>query len=342
MIRRTLVSVAILVISLLSAAAQDRVSIGATRIVGNGPLFLAAGNGAFKAEGLDLDLKFYPTPQAIAVALGKGEIDVGVSAFSPELFKLAGRGTVRLIAGQTREKKDVEGNEIVASVPAYSRGLRALEDLPGTSLAFVQLGSPSHYQASLIARLKRFDLKAVLIKPMGSADAVAAAIAAGQADAAVLPSPQARELFAAGAARLLGWCSQFDETQLGGVFATAKIIDTRRAVLEKFVRAYQRGTADYAAALSRIDRQHKRVSDAASQAAAAVIGRILYPNGSAEKIVTLVEDSAYAVDPQAWLDINDVFEQFTWLKAQGFIDSEADVRLVVDPSFIKGHTNLSR
>lgn len=342
MIRRALVSVVILGLSLLSAAAQNRVSVGATRTVGNGPLFLAAGNGAFKAEGIDLDLKFYPTPQAIAAALGKGEIDVGVSSFSPELFKLAGHGSIRLIAGQTREKKDVEGNEVVASVAAYGKGLRSFSDLPGTSLAFVQLGSPSHYQANLIAGVKRFDLKTVLIKPMGSADAVAAAIASGQADAAILPSPQARDLLASGAARLLGWCSQVDETQLGGVFVTAKAIDSRRAALEKFVRAYQRGTADYAGALSRIDRQHKRVSDAASQAAAVVIGRILYPNGSAEKIVTLVEDSAYAVDPQARLDINDISEQFAWLKAQGFLDSQADVRLVVDPSFVKGHTNLSR
>ena len=86
--------------------------------------------------------------------------------------------------------------------------------------------------------------------------------------------------------KLVGWYSEIDEQQLGALFAAAKVLETRRATVEKFLRAYARGAADYAAALTRRDRYGKRVSDAKSQGAAAMIGMmalvyLLYPAISA-------------------------------------------------------------
>ncbi len=309
--------------------------VGALRSVANGALFLATGNGTFKAEGIDLDLKFYPTPDAIAAALVKGEIDLGASSFSPELFKLAGQGQIKLIAAQAREKKDFEGNELVASNGAYANGLRRFEDLRDRSVAVVQFGSPSHYQAFRIAQAKRVDPNGVLIRPMPTADAAAAAVSSGQVDAAILPPLYARDLLVSSEAKLVGWCSEVSETQLGGLFASARMIAGRRAVLEKFVRAYQRGAADYASALMRIDKYRKRTFDKTAEAAAAVIGRAVYPNASGEQLLNLMESSLYAMDAQARLDMDDIAEQFAWFKAQGLLGSDADPRNAVDPSFIR-------
>jgi NitT/TauT family transport system substrate-binding protein len=335
MIRRLLAIAVFLVATLTAASAQDRVAVGAMRSIGNAALFLAVGNGTFKAEGLELDLKFYPTPSAVAAALAKGEIDVGASSFGPELFKLAGQGQIKLIAAQSREKKDFEGNELVASNGAYANGLRRFEDLRDRSIAVVQFGSPAHYQAFRIAQLKRVDTKGVLIRPMATPDAAAAAVSSGQVDAAILPPLYARDLLVSSEAKLIGWCSEVTETQLGGLFATAKIIANRRAVLEKFARAYQRGAADFASALMRIDKYHKRNFDKAAQTAAAVISRAVYPNASGEQAMNLMESSLYAMDPEARLDMNDIAEQFAWFKAQGLLGSEADPRNAVDPSFIR-------
>ncbi|HZP78761.1 MAG TPA: ABC transporter substrate-binding protein [Pseudolabrys sp.] len=333
MIRSAFGAFVLLVATIAGAIAQERVSVGVLRTVTNGPLFLAVTNGAFQAEGINPDIKAYATPAAIADALAKGEIDIGASSFGPELFNLAGRGDIRLIAGQAREEKNFEGNELVASNAAYANGLRKYENLPDHSLGLVQYGSSYHYQVGRIAQLKQFDLGKVVIKAMPSADALADAVVAGRVDAAILPGSVARDLLASGYARLIGWCSDLGETQLGGVFATAKMITARRAVVEKFVRAYQRGASEYAAALLRNNSSHKRVADAKAQAVAEVIGRIVYPKTSVEQAVALVENAAYAMDPQARINVDDIAQQFAWFKAQGLIDSAADARNAVDPSF---------
>jgi len=41
------------------AAAQDKVSVGVLRFVSSGGLFVAYEKGYFKAEGLDVELKFF-------------------------------------------------------------------------------------------------------------------------------------------------------------------------------------------------------------------------------------------------------------------------------------------
>ena len=79
-------------------------------------------------------------------------------------------------------------------------------------------------------------------------------------------------------AKLVGWYSDLDEQQLGALFVSRKMIETRRDVVEKFMRAYRRGAADYTTALLRKDRSNKRVSDTKSREAATVIARYVYPD----------------------------------------------------------------
>jgi len=48
--------------TMTGAGAQERVSVGTVRSIDNGALLLAAAQGAFKAEGLDTEVKFYASP----------------------------------------------------------------------------------------------------------------------------------------------------------------------------------------------------------------------------------------------------------------------------------------
>src|SRR5215475_9664368 len=86
---------------------------------------------------------------------------------------------------------------------------------------------------------------------MQTIDAIARAVGTSQVDAAIMPAPYARELLASNQAKLIGWYSELDEQQLGALFVSRRMLETRRSVVEKFVRAYRRGAADYAAALMR-------------------------------------------------------------------------------------------
>lgn len=333
MIPRGLIHFSIIIGLLALASAQERVTVGTLRQAASGALFLAAAQGYFKAEGLDVEMTAYPSEQAVVEALSLGATDFGVTAFGAAAFNLAAKGAIKAIAAQVREKRDYEGNELIASNAAYAKGLRKPENIAGKSFAISELGSSFHYQLGQIALAKRFDLASVTLKPMQSLDAMARAVAIGAADAAILPPQYARELLTANQAKLIVWYSELDEQQLGALFASAKTIAMRRAVVEKFLRAYRRGAGDYAAALLRRDRYAKRISDAKSQSAAAAIARYVYPGQSASAAAT-VEAGVYFMDSQARLDAADIARQVEWYKAQGLVDRSVDARAVMDLSFI--------
>lgn len=330
MIRCLIATIPVIAALLAPAAAQERVTVGTQRLATSGALFIAATNGYFKAEGLDVEMTAYTSPQLVVEALAGGSTDFAVAAFTGAAFNLAGKGAIKAIAAQVREKRDYEGNEIVASNAAYAKGLQKPADLADHSFAIGELGSPYHYQLGQIARFKRFDIASVLLKPGSSLDVMARQVATGEADATILPAQYARELLTANQAKLVAWLSEIDEPQVGALFASAKTL-AKRETVEKFLRAYRKGAADYASALMRNDKYSKRVTDAKSKAAAAAIARYVYPN-RADGAAT-VEASVYYMDPQAKLDSGDLERQVEWYKAQGLIDSTVNVRSVMDLSF---------
>jgi NitT/TauT family transport system substrate-binding protein len=316
------------------AAAQERVLVGTQRLAENGALFLAAAQGYFKAEGIDLGMTAYESDQAVAETLAAGTTDFGLAGFTPAAFNAGGKGLIKAIAAQVREKRYYEGSALVASNFGFAKGLRTFADVTNKSVAISALGSASHYQLEQIARIKQIDVNRISVKPMSTLDAIARAVGTNQVDAAILPARYARELLAANHAKLVGWYSELDEQQLGALFVSGKMIATRRSVVEKFVRAYRRGVADYSAALLRKDIHSKRTSDMKSHEAATTIARYVYPDRG-ESGAAAVEASAYFIELQAQLDLADLERQVAWHKARGRLDKNVTAREVVDLSFIK-------
>lgn len=333
MIRLT-VAIFIFISNLSFAAdAQERIVIGTQRLSENGALFLAAAEGYFKAEGIDLAMTAYDSDKVVADMLASGATDFGLARFTPAAFDAAGKGLIRAIAAQAREKRDYEGSQIIASSIGFQKGLRKFDNLADKTVAIDALGSTAHYQLLQIARIKHVDPARITVKALGTLDAIARAVGTDQVDAAIMPSLYARELLMANQAKFLGWYSELDEQQLGALFVSKKMLETRRAAVEKFVQACRRGAADYAAALLRKDRSSKRISDIKSKEAATTIARYVYPDrGDAAATVEL---GAYYIDPQARLDVADVARQIAWYKSQGLIDKAVDARTVVDASFVK-------
>ncbi|HEY6831998.1 MAG TPA: ABC transporter substrate-binding protein [Pseudolabrys sp.] len=334
MVLRALAIISLIAAHSVAASAQERVTVGTMRLTANGALFLAAAQGYFKAEGLDVQLTAYQSEKEVADALAAGATEFGVASFTPAAFNYAGRGLIKIIAAQVREKTDSEGNEIVVSDAAFARGVRKFEDLAKTSVAITQLGSQFHYQLGQIARVKQFDFASMTLKPMQTYDAMARAVGTGQADVAILPGPYARELLVAAPVKLIGWYSQIDQQQLGALFASATAIETKRAVVEKFVRAYQRGAADYWT-MVRVDLHGKRFANAKTREMATIIARYVYPGQPIGSAAATVEAGAYYMDPQARLEFADIERQVEWYKAQGLIDRTVDAKEIVDESFVK-------
>ena len=315
------------------ASALEKLTVATQPLAANGALFLAVERGYFKAEGLDVELRSYPDARTIVEAVAAGTNDFGLTDLTPAAFNLAGLGAIKIIAAQVREKRDYEGNEIIASNAAYAKGLTKFADLANKVVALKSVGTAFHYQLGRIALANHFDLAGLTLKSIYSYDDIASAIVKGEIDAAILPAQYARELLVASQAKLIGWCSQVDEPQLGALFTATKTIASRRATVEKFVRAYARGAADYAAALLRHDRYGKRVSDSVSSQAARTIAAYVYPGRAAG--IGLIEANAYYMDAHARIDEADIARQIEWYQAQGLVNKDVDAQAIVDLSFQK-------
>src|SRR4051812_15836117 len=126
-----------------SASAEDalKAKIGVLRPSSSAPVFIAQDKGYFKEAALDIELKFFDAAQPIAVATTSGDIDFGITAFTAGLYNLAGKGTLKVIGGMSREKAGYPLIGYFASNNAYAAGLKTPKDLAGKRVAVTQVGS---------------------------------------------------------------------------------------------------------------------------------------------------------------------------------------------------------
>jgi NitT/TauT family transport system substrate-binding protein len=227
---------------------------------------------------------------------------------------------------------------VLASNAAWDKGFRDLGNFAGHTIGITQVGSSFHYQIGQIAAAKGIDLRKITIRPLQTLLAMGAALKTGQVDSIIIAPHLAHAMIENGDAKFIARYSDIDEYQFGGLFTTPKAIASKRPMLEKFMRAYHKGAADYAAALLARDADGKRVFDEKSDEVAAMIAKYVYPD-KAEKASRLVEASAFYVDGQARLDVADILKQIAWYEAQGLADPGIDARSTLDLSFVKGHFN---
>src|SRR6476469_4716678 len=178
--------------------AQEKGSVGVLRFVASGGLFLAVEKGYFKAEGLDVELKFFEAAQPIALAVVSGDVDFGVTAFTGGFFNLAGKGALKIIAAQATEATGYEGNLGLASKGAAEKGFTDISQFAGKTLGISQVGSSVHYQIGQLARIKGFDLDKVDMKPLQSLPNMMAALKSSQVDGLIIAPHLAKALIASG------------------------------------------------------------------------------------------------------------------------------------------------
>jgi NitT/TauT family transport system substrate-binding protein len=224
------------------AHAADKVTVAALRFVSSGPLFIAQGRGYFAAEGLDVEFKFFDAAQPVAVAIASGDADFGATGYTAGLFNIAGKGVLKVIAAQFSEVKGFESNALVVSAKAHAAGLTTPAGLKGKTFALTQTGSSFHYMVGGVAQASGFDIDAIELKPLQSVGNVVGAIKSGQIDAAILPAFIARPLDASGDAKIIAWVGDLAPYQGGGLFTSARNLDTRRAIVERFLRALYHST----------------------------------------------------------------------------------------------------
>lgn len=332
-----ILAVAIAILAAGAAAAADKATVATLRFVSSAPLFIAQERGYYAAEGLEVELKFFQAAQPIAVAITSGDADFGVTAFTSGFFNLAGQGALKVIGAQSREEPGFDFSAILVSRAARDQGIRSIDQLKGRSLAITTPGSSFHYMIGAIGLKKGWAKDAVQLRSLQTPPNMIGALKSSQVDAAILPAFLAKPIVAAGDAHLLGWVHAEVPYQLGGLFTSARNVKDRRALVEKFVRAYQRAAADYNRALNIRDGQGKRVFGPEADPIIAIIMKYV-PDQTPEK----VKDAANFIDARGRLDVGDIYAQVAYFKSQGIVDQGVDAKTFIDLSFIEGHFNVPK
>ncbi|MDB5580373.1 MAG: transporter substrate-binding protein [Bradyrhizobium sp.] len=320
--------------AMMAASSESRcqeplkAKIGVLRLSSSAPVFIAQDKGYFKEAGLEIELKFFDAAQPIAVATASGDVDFGVTAFTAGLYNLAGKGTLKVIGGMSREKAGYPLIGYFASNNAYAAGLKTPKDLAGKRIAVTQTGSSFHYSLGLLADKYNFKLADIKVLPMQSLSNAAAALKGETVDAALLPVSTARKLIDDGGARLLGWVGDETPWQLGAVFASPKAL-TNKPLVTRLLAVLARADREYHDVILASIKDGKADINDKTKPLLEIIAK--YTNLPVEQVVG---NCAY-IDPEGKLDVKNVANQIEWLQEQGFVDKGFDVGAIVAKEFVK-------
>src|SRR5258708_16889239 len=145
-----------------------KAKIGVLRLSSSAPVFIAQDKGYFREAGLDIELKFFDAAQPIAVATTSGDVDFGVTAFTAGLYNLAGKGTLKVIGGMSREKAGFPLIGHFASNNTYAAGLKTPEYLVGKGVAGTQIGFNFQYSLGLLADKYGLKFRGIKVLPLQS------------------------------------------------------------------------------------------------------------------------------------------------------------------------------
>jgi NitT/TauT family transport system substrate-binding protein len=305
-----------------------KAKVGVLRLSSSAPVFIAQDKGYFRDAGLDVELKFFDAAQPIAVATTSGDIDFGITAFTAGLYNLAGKGTLKVIGGMSREKAGYPLIGYFASNNAYAAGLKTPKDLAGKRIAVTQVGSSFHYSLGLLADKYGFKLSDVKVLPMQSLSNAAAALKGETVDAALLPVSTARKLMDDNGAKLLGWVGDETPWQLGAVFASPKTL-TNKPLVTRLLGALARADREYHDVILVAVTDGKAPINDKTKPLLEIIAK--YTNLPIEQVVG---NCAY-IDPDGKLDVNNVANQVSWLQAQGFVDKGFTADAIIDKDYVK-------
>src|SRR6202167_347702 len=326
--------VGLLALAALAASAGARseellkAKVGVLRLSSSAPVFIAQDKGYFRDAGLDVELKFFDAAQPIAVATTSGDIDFGVTAFTAGLYNLAGKGTLKVIGGMSREKAGYPLIGYFASNNAYAAGLKTPKDLAGKRIAVTQVGSSFHYSLGLLADKYGFKLSDVKVLPLQSLSNAAAALKGETVDATLLPVSTARALMDSGCAKLLGWVGDETPWQLGAVFASTRTLADKR-VVTKFLAALARADREYHDVILSTVADGKAPINEHTRPLLDIIAK--YTNLPIEQVVG---NCAY-IDPDGKLDVKNVANQISWLQEQGFVDKGFTADAIIAKDYVK-------
>jgi NitT/TauT family transport system substrate-binding protein len=307
------------------AGQLEALRIGLTREASAAPLFVTIAAGYFTAEGLDPQVIFINTDVAVSAALASGKVDIGMASLSAPFYNYAAAHGLKIIASRSSDQAGFPMYAFLVSKNAQSSGFTGVHGLNGARIGIASTDSGAYYALFNIA--SRFALSPASIKtvPLKSPAGELEALSHGEVDPVLLPLATA--LYFAKGRKILP-LSDLAQWQEGVVFTTAKNITTRRNLIDRFMRAYQWGTAEYQLNFLSYDD-----------------GGDFIPGPNYDKYLDLIarevriSPGVLAVtktycDRRANLDVADIEKQVRFWQEQGRLDKNVSAKDLLDLSFI--------
>ena len=314
-----------LILASAPAGAAERLRVGLTRTPGAGPLLIAAKN-YFADEGVDARLVFLPSDALVAKDVASGDLDIGLAELDAAFFAVAAAQHLVLLASAFSDQAGYPANALLIGPKAS--GLRTVRDLPGKRIGMTAPGVGVRYSLQRVALRYRIDPAAIQTVWLKTDAGELAALARGEIDAAMLPFAMALTSRQSGKGASLMRLSDLNQWQEGVVFARRDTIEARRPAIAAFIRAYQRGAADY-------DLTFQQRGDEGHVLPGPYYADYLKLIGDQANLSpALLEQTLRYCDHLARLDATDVARQLAFWQDLGLVDKRVAPGDLIDVSFI--------
>lgn len=226
--RKSVAAIAALSLGLAITAAQaDSLRIGYNQWAGFAPVFVAADQGFFASEGIEVDLRAFPGPADSVAPLVAGHLDVALT--TPDALIPANENELLVVTVMVLDASH-GGDGIVAR-----EEIRELADLRGKRIGVTE-GEVNHLL--LMLALEEADLTGADVRLANmNADDAGAAFIAGQLDAAVTWEPWLSTAVGEGAGQILFTSADVPGMLIDVAAVTPQTLEARAADLGAFVRA---------------------------------------------------------------------------------------------------------
>jgi NitT/TauT family transport system substrate-binding protein len=316
-------------VGLCQASAADElapVRIALTREASTAPLLIAVDAGFFKSAGLNPQLTFFDSDSSVSAAVASGKADIGMAALSATFYRHAAAHRFKIIASRSSDQTRFPMYAFLISKEAHAAGFSGVRGLVNARIGVTDADSGEYYGLYSIASRFSLDFGSIKTTAFKSPAGELSALARGSIDAAILPIATA--LRAARKGRSLLPLSNFAQWQQGVVFAGAPTIATNRTLMENFMRAYQRGTAEYALNFLSYDDGGDFIPGAHYDQYLKLIARQVHAPSD-----TLARTKTYC-DRRANLDVADIEKQMQFWQNRGRVDKGIVAADLLDLSFI--------
>lgn len=303
---------------------KELVKVSALPLISSSVLFLAEEQGYFTDESLDIKFIYAAAAQNVAITVAAGEADIGVTALTAGFYNLAGKGELKIIAGQYQEKKGWPGATYLACNSAYKNGLTSPEQTINHKMGITQTGSTFHRWYGAMAQNQNKPLNNDHLIRLQTVPAMISALASCQVDSIIMMSQVAYKLASENKAHIIGRVSDYNPGQMGVVFASQKSIKSTPDKIQRFLKAYLKASHDYCQTLiaGNDEKSKKKMLDQ--------INKYLSP----QLPENLLPKAVVYLDSNAQLDIESMKENLQWYQQQGLVRKYIHLANMLDLSIL--------